>query len=146
MFVFNIPPTAKVIWRRGHSLVSSDRLEKPGIEPATPGLQGKCFICYNMVAPIGMAGTLFLFWHIVFVHFGLAFRHFYSFICAHLLLSFFTHHFKVISGNSNCSTWIELIGVAPIMQYTHVRYTNSNTQGSSPNVAKVIFHTLRNCS
>ena len=28
VFVFNIPPTAKVI---------SDRLVKPGIEPATPG-------------------------------------------------------------------------------------------------------------
>ena len=38
------------------------------------------------------------------------------------------------------------IGVAPITQYTHMRYNNSNTQGSSPNVVKVIFHTLRNCS
>ena len=38
------------------------------------------------------------------------------------------------------------IGVVPIMQYTHVRNKNSNTQGSSPNVVKVIFHTLRNCS
>ena len=33
----NVPPTAKVIWRRVHSLVSSDRLEKPGIEPRNPG-------------------------------------------------------------------------------------------------------------
>ena len=31
--------------------VSSDRLVKPGIEPATPGLQGKRFIYYTMAAP-----------------------------------------------------------------------------------------------
>ena len=31
--------------------VSSDRLEKPGIEPATPCLQGKRFIHYATVAP-----------------------------------------------------------------------------------------------
>ena len=36
MFVFSVPPTAKVIWRRGHGLVSSDRLVKSGIEPTTP--------------------------------------------------------------------------------------------------------------
>ena len=36
--------------------------------------------------------------------------------------------------------------VEPITQYTHVRYKNSNTQGSSPNVINVIFYTLRNCS
>ena len=39
--VFNILPTAKVILWRGKDLVSSNRLEKPGIEPADPGLQGK---------------------------------------------------------------------------------------------------------
>ena len=40
-----------------------------------------------------------------------------------------------------------IIGVAPITQVTHVRNKkNSNTQWSSPNVVKVIFHTLRNCS
>ena len=49
--VFNVPPTAKVIRRRGHGLVSSDRLVKPGIEPATPGLQGKRFIHYTTAAP-----------------------------------------------------------------------------------------------
>ena len=38
------------------------------------------------------------------------------------------------------------IGVAPITQYANVRNKNSNTQGSSPYVVKVIFHTLRNCS
>ena len=52
VFVFNIPPTAKVIWRRGHDLVSSNRLVKPAIEPVTPGLQGKQFIHYTTVAPI----------------------------------------------------------------------------------------------
>ena len=31
--------------------VSSDRLEKPGIEPATPGLQGKRLIHYTTAAP-----------------------------------------------------------------------------------------------
>ena len=31
--------------------------------------------------------------------------------------------------------------VAPITQFTHMRYKNSNTQGSSPYVVKVIFHT-----
>ena len=37
------PPTAKVIWLK----VSSDRLVKPGIEPASPGLQGKWLIHYH---------------------------------------------------------------------------------------------------
>ena len=36
----------------GHGLVSSNRLVKPGIEPATPGLQGKWFIHYTTVAPV----------------------------------------------------------------------------------------------
>ena len=31
--------------------VSSDRLVKPGIKPATPGLQGKRFIHYTTAAP-----------------------------------------------------------------------------------------------
>ena len=31
--------------------VSSDRLVKPGIEPATPGLQGKRFIHFTTAAP-----------------------------------------------------------------------------------------------
>ena len=29
---------------------------------------------------------------------------------------------------------------------THIRNKNSNFQGRSPNVVKVIFHTIRNCS
>ena len=38
--------------------VSSDRLVKPGIEPATPGLQGKRFIHYTTAAPeISCAGS-----------------------------------------------------------------------------------------
>ena len=48
--VFNVPPTAKVIWRRVK--VSSDRLVKPGIEPATPGLQRKQLIHYTTAAPM----------------------------------------------------------------------------------------------
>ena len=52
VFLINVPPTAQVIWRRGHSLVSSDRLMKPGIEPATPDLQGKWPIHYTIAAPI----------------------------------------------------------------------------------------------
>ena len=50
-FVFNFPSTSKVIWRRRQGLVSSDRLVKPGIEPATSGLQGKGFIHYTTGAP-----------------------------------------------------------------------------------------------
>ena len=40
--------------------VSSDRLVKPGIEPATPGLQGKRFIHYTIAAPIGYVGNVLL--------------------------------------------------------------------------------------
>ena len=36
-FGFYLPPTTKVIWRS----VACKRLEKPGIEPRTHGLQGK---------------------------------------------------------------------------------------------------------
>ena len=41
---------------------------------------------------------------------------------------------------------LAFVGVAPITHYTHLPNKNSNTQGSSPYVVKVIFHTLRNCS
>ena len=45
VFVFKVPPTAKVIDGDGPQLkVSSYRLVKPEIEPANPGLQGKRFI------------------------------------------------------------------------------------------------------
>ena len=47
MFVFNVLPM-----ETGPRLkVSSDRLVKPGIEPATTGLQGKRFIHYTTAAP-----------------------------------------------------------------------------------------------
>ena len=36
--------------------VPSDRLVKPGIEPATPGLQGKWFNHYTTAAPWGGGG------------------------------------------------------------------------------------------
>ena len=49
--VFNVPPTTKVIWRQSHSLVSSNRLVKPGIAPPTPGLHGERFIHYTTAAP-----------------------------------------------------------------------------------------------
>ena len=40
--MLNVPTTAKVISRRGHSLISSsDRVVKPEIKHATPGLQGE---------------------------------------------------------------------------------------------------------
>ena len=52
VFVFNLPPTAKVIMETGPQLkVTSDRLVKPGIEPVTPGLQGKRFIHYTTAGP-----------------------------------------------------------------------------------------------
>ena len=35
--------------------VSSDRLVKPGIEPATPGLQGKWFIHHTTATPISQS-------------------------------------------------------------------------------------------
>ena len=33
-------------------IASSDKLVKPGIEPTTPGLQGKRFIHYTTAAPL----------------------------------------------------------------------------------------------
>ena len=47
VFLFNIPPIAKVIWRHGQGLKSFQQTGKPGIEPATPGLQGEWFIHYT---------------------------------------------------------------------------------------------------
>ena len=52
MFVFSVPPTQL----EGHTetgpwiKVSPDRLVKPGIEPVSPGLQGKRFINYTTSA------------------------------------------------------------------------------------------------
>ena len=39
-----------------------------------------------------------------------------------------------------------IIGIAPITHIRHVRNKNSNNQGRSPNVIKVIFHTIKNSS
>ena len=51
VFVLNVPPTAKVIWRGPLLIVSYNRPVKPGIEPSTPGLQGERFIHYTTAAP-----------------------------------------------------------------------------------------------
>ena len=39
-----------------------------------------------------------------------------------------------------------IIGVAHIMQVTHMGNKNSNIQGRSLNVIKETYHTIRNCS
>ena len=51
MFVFKVPSRAEVIRRLGHSSVTSDGLEKLGIEPVTPSLHYPMAApasCYNM--------------------------------------------------------------------------------------------------
>ena len=78
MFVVDVPPTGHI--ETGPRLnVSSDRPVKRGIEPATPGLQGKWFIHYTrLLAPIypdqtdrigsvGSGSTLIDFWLVGFV-------------------------------------------------------------------------------
>ena len=52
-------------------------------------------------------------------------------------------HCEVTDSNALA---IVTICVAPITQVTHWRNKNSNIQGKSPIVAKVIFLTKRNCS
>ena len=52
MLGFYISPTAKVIRRRDLGLVSSKRLEKPGIELTTPGLEGKWLNHYTTEASV----------------------------------------------------------------------------------------------
>ena len=47
MFVFNAPPTGHILETGPQLNVSSVRVVKPGIEPATPGLQGKWPIHYT---------------------------------------------------------------------------------------------------
>ena len=49
----------------------------------------------------------------------------------------------ILIGHLICME-IYFIGIGPITQYMHMRNKNSNTKGSSPNVVKMIFHTLRN--
>ena len=53
--MLNVPPTAKVIWRRGHGLMS----HLTEFEPATPGLQGKRFIYYTTATPISYSVDIF---------------------------------------------------------------------------------------
>ena len=50
--VFNVPPSAEVMETGSRLKVSSDRLVKMGIEPATPGLQGKRLIHYMTAASV----------------------------------------------------------------------------------------------
>ena len=40
---------------------------------------------------------------------------------------------------SHALAYVLCTGVAPITQYTYLRNKNSNTQGSSPNVVKVLL-------
>ena len=76
VFVFNVPPTAKIIWRQGHCLKSHPTAWLTrGIEPATPGLQGKQFIHYTTAAPTatnlnprGMAGRIYEVNHYALLH------------------------------------------------------------------------------
>ena len=42
--------------------------------------------------------------------------------------------------------FVLFIGLVPITQDTYVHNKNSNVQGRSLNVIKVIFHAIRNCS
>ena len=64
MCVFNILPTAKVILWRGKGLVSSNRLEEPGIEPAAPCLQGKLYPLHHglkcNLSENGLKGTMLI--------------------------------------------------------------------------------------
>ena len=50
---------------------------------------------------------------------------------------------ELYSTQDKCAVLIIDTGLVPIK---HVPNKNSNTEGSSCNVVKVIFHTLRNCS
>ena len=51
-FVCTVPLKAKVMKMGPHFKVPSNIVEKPEIEPANPGLQGKQLIHYTTVAPI----------------------------------------------------------------------------------------------
>ena len=53
VFIYNVPPTAKVIWRRGHGLKShpTDWWSRESNLRLIPGLQGKRFIHYTTAAP-----------------------------------------------------------------------------------------------
>ena len=50
LFVFNLPPTAKVIWRLDHSLNLIRQTVEARDQTAYPGLQRKWFIHYDTAA------------------------------------------------------------------------------------------------
>ena len=55
VFVFNFQPSAKVILRRGHGLKTQPTAGETGDRILViPGLQGKWFIQYTMVAPTAL--------------------------------------------------------------------------------------------
>ena len=59
VFVFNIPPTAKVIFRLDHSFMSHlTNSGEPGIKLVTPGLQVKWLIHYTTTAPWETSGSV----------------------------------------------------------------------------------------
>ena len=67
--------------------------------------------------------------------------------CQKIGLDLDLHTFYVsVSSRGWGDKFQNLIGIAPIRQVTHVRNKNSNIQGRSLNVIKVIFHTISNCS
>ena len=64
------------------------------------------------------------------------------------------NHVKRNSITTNYETYAKVLLIYPYIPYwssshyavTHVHNKTSNIQGSSPNVVKVNFHTIRNCS
>ena len=83
--------------------VSSDRLVKLGIEPATPGLQGKRFIHYTTAAPL------------VWVVLGCILK---SYSVTAKAATFISRH------GSGSNYLVELI---PCLSYANVRAFNGNT-------------------
>ena len=63
----------------------------------------------------------------------------------HLIPSLTLFYFNITTTIIKEKT-ILYIGEAPIMQVTQVHDKNSIIQGRSPNVVKVIFLTISNCS
>ena len=59
-FLFNVPPTAMVIWRLGHSLVSSDRLEESGIKLGSPGYKASVLSTPQRLQTLAIMSTVTL--------------------------------------------------------------------------------------
>ena len=56
---------------------------------------------------------------------------------------------KLLCNNQNFIFGVKRLGfchINVIGVVTHLRNKNSNIQGRPPNVVKVIFHTIKNCS